>query len=53
MCCCLTVLMGLGVEHKKDPGIPNSLPFKEDILAEIEMGRRQASTAQTATLSYP
>ena len=33
------------VEHKKDPGIPNSLPFKEDILAEIEMGRRQASTA--------
>ncbi|KAF8607903.1 hypothetical protein BDV93DRAFT_603659 [Ceratobasidium sp. AG-I] len=29
-------------KHKKDPGIPNSLPFKEDILTEIEMGRRQA-----------
>ncbi|KAG9073577.1 hypothetical protein FS749_014966, partial [Ceratobasidium sp. UAMH 11750] len=31
-----------GIEHKKDPGIPSTLPFKEDILAEIEQGRRQA-----------
>ncbi|QRV72572.1 GNL3L/Grn1 putative GTPase [Ceratobasidium sp. AG-Ba] len=29
-------------KHKKDPGIPSSLPFKEDILAEIEQNRRQA-----------
>ncbi|KAG8679511.1 hypothetical protein FRC08_016937, partial [Ceratobasidium sp. 394] len=29
-------------KHKKDPGIPSTLPFKEDILAEIEQGRRQA-----------
>ncbi|CAE6361146.1 unnamed protein product, partial [Rhizoctonia solani] len=29
-------------KHKKDPGIPNNLPFKEEILAEIEAGRRQA-----------
>ncbi|KAF8681088.1 GNL3L/Grn1 putative GTPase [Rhizoctonia solani] len=29
-------------KHKKDPGIPSTLPFKEDILAEIEAGRRQA-----------
>ncbi|CAE6429739.1 unnamed protein product [Rhizoctonia solani] len=29
-------------KHKKDPGIPNALPFKEDILAEIELTRRQA-----------
>lgn len=27
--------------QKKDPGIPNSYPFKEKILAEIEEGRRQ------------
>ncbi|CAE6538003.1 unnamed protein product [Rhizoctonia solani] len=29
-------------KHKKDPGIPSTLPFKEDILAEIEASRRQA-----------
>ncbi|CAE6413487.1 unnamed protein product [Rhizoctonia solani] len=29
-------------KHKKDPGIPNTLPFKEDILTEIELTRRQA-----------
>ncbi|KAG8762869.1 hypothetical protein FRC11_007467 [Ceratobasidium sp. 423] len=29
-------------KHKKDPGIPSALPFKEDILAEIEATRRQA-----------
>ncbi|KAH7343612.1 P-loop containing nucleoside triphosphate hydrolase protein [Rhizoctonia solani] len=29
-------------KHKKDPGIPSALPFKEDILAEIELTRRQA-----------
>ncbi|CAE6482546.1 unnamed protein product [Rhizoctonia solani] len=29
-------------KHKKDPGIPNTLPFKEEILAEIEATRRQA-----------
>ncbi|KAJ1308827.1 hypothetical protein OPQ81_004515 [Rhizoctonia solani] len=29
-------------KHKKDPGIPNALPFKEEILAEIEASRRQA-----------
>ncbi|CAE6473458.1 unnamed protein product [Rhizoctonia solani] len=28
-------------KHKKDPGIPSTLPFKEEILAEIEAGRRQ------------
>ncbi|CAE7144523.1 unnamed protein product [Rhizoctonia solani] len=28
-------------KHKKDPGIPNTLPFKEEILAEIEATRRQ------------
>ncbi|KAG9127198.1 hypothetical protein FRC07_000293 [Ceratobasidium sp. 392] len=35
-------LVVLSIEHKKDPGIPSTLPFKEDILAEIEQGRRQA-----------
>ncbi|KZS97911.1 hypothetical protein SISNIDRAFT_481788 [Sistotremastrum niveocremeum HHB9708] len=29
-------------KHKKDPGIPNNLPFKEEILAEIAETRRLA-----------
>lgn len=30
-------------EKKKDPGIPNSFPFKEQILAEVAESRRLVS----------
>lgn len=28
------------LEHKKDPGIPNNFPYKEQILAEVAEQRR-------------
>ena len=31
------------LEHKKDPGIPNNYPYKEQILAEIQAQRVQAA----------
>ena len=31
------------LEHKKDPGIPNSFPYKEQILAEVAEQRRLVS----------
>ena len=30
-------------EHPKDPGIPNSFPYKDQILAEVAEQRRQVS----------
>lgn len=30
-------------KSKKDPGIPNAFPYKEEILAEIEQQRREAA----------
>lgn len=30
-------------KHKKDPGIPNNYPYKEQVLAEIEQQRRLAA----------
>lgn len=29
-------------EHKKDPGIPNDFPYKDQILAEVAEERRRA-----------
>ena len=34
------------VEHKKDPGIPNNFPYKDQILAEVAEKRRQAEEAK-------
>ena len=31
------------IEKRKDPGVPNSLPFKENILKEAEDRKRQVS----------
>ncbi|KAI6046479.1 P-loop containing nucleoside triphosphate hydrolase protein [Pisolithus marmoratus] len=31
-------------KSKKDPGIPNAFPYKDEILAEIEQKRREAAT---------
>lgn len=31
-------------KKKADPGIPNSLPFKEEVLAEIEENRRRVGS---------
>ena len=40
--------MGAGrvgsTEHKKDPGIPNSFPYKDQILAEVTEQRRIVSS---------
>ena len=36
-CCCLT----LSIELKRDPGIPNLYPFKEQLLQQIEERRQQ------------
>lgn len=33
------------VEQKKDPGIPNTFPYKDQILGEIAEERRQVSCA--------
>ncbi|GJJ07240.1 hypothetical protein Clacol_001440 [Clathrus columnatus] len=33
-------------KKKKDPGIPNNFPYKDEILAEIAEGRRQADEAK-------
>ncbi|KZV71396.1 hypothetical protein PENSPDRAFT_630282 [Peniophora sp. CONT] len=33
-------------KHKKDPGIPNNFPYKEQILAEIAEERRKAEEAK-------
>ncbi|VDC06260.1 unnamed protein product [Peniophora sp. CBMAI 1063] len=33
-------------KHKKDPGIPNNFPYKEQILAEIAEERRRAEEAK-------
>jgi hypothetical protein len=30
----------VGQEHKKDPGIPNDFPFKDQLLAEVAEQRR-------------
>ena len=30
----------LCTEHKKDPGIPNNFPYKDQILAEVAEQRR-------------
>ena len=30
----------MGAEHKKDPGIPNNYPFKDQLLAEVAEQRR-------------
>ncbi|TIB81157.1 hypothetical protein E3Q22_01388 [Wallemia mellicola] len=35
-------------KKKADPGIPNSLPFKEEVLAEIEENRRRVLEAREA-----
>lgn len=35
--------------HKKDPGIPNSFPYKEQILAEIAEQRRLVSFTSTCS----
>lgn len=37
---------------KKDPGIPNSLPFKEDILAEIVEKKRKVSSQAAVLFSF-
>lgn len=35
------MLSGMNIEKKKkDPGIPNSFPYKEQILAELSESRR-------------
>ena len=31
---------GILSEHKKDPGIPNNYPFKDQLLAEVAEQRR-------------
>jgi hypothetical protein len=31
------------LEHKKDPGIPNDFPYKDQILAEVAEQRRLVS----------
>lgn len=31
-------------EHKKDPGIPNEFPYKDQVLAEVQEQRRQVRT---------
>ncbi|KAJ3523723.1 hypothetical protein NM688_g8679 [Phlebia brevispora] len=33
-------------KHKKDPGIPNNFPYKDQILAEVAEQRRQAEEAK-------
>lgn len=33
----------IGIEHKKDPGIPNDFPFKDQLLAEVAEQRRIVS----------
>ncbi|KAI0092525.1 P-loop containing nucleoside triphosphate hydrolase protein [Irpex rosettiformis] len=33
-------------KHKQDPGIPNNLPYKDQILAEVAEKRRQAEEAR-------
>lgn len=30
----------MAAEHKKDPGIPNNFPYKDQILAEVAEQRR-------------
>lgn len=37
---------GVGAEHKKDPGIPNNFPYKDQILAEVAEERRKAEEAK-------
>ena len=34
-----------GIEHKKDPGIPNNFPYKDQILAEVQEQRRLVRAA--------
>ncbi|CAM9251315.1 unnamed protein product, partial [Phaeothamnion confervicola] len=38
---------GLALRKPKDPGIPNSLPFKDEILKEIEFAKRRAEERKT------
>lgn len=35
------IFFSLNAEKRKDPGIPNSLPFKETILREAEERKRK------------
>ena len=39
ICCCFSFIS----EKKKDPGIPNSLPFKEEILHEAEARKKRVN----------
>lgn len=43
--CCSKLLLRLS-EQKKDPGIPNNFPYKDQILAEIAEERRQVEDAK-------
>ena len=40
----LTRVSWLCAEHKKDPGIPNNFPYKDQILAEVAEQRRLVSS---------
>ncbi len=37
------------LEHKKDPGIPNDFPYKDQILAEVQEERRLVRMVDPST----
>ena len=38
--------------HKKDPGIPGSAPFKEEVLREAEIKKEQVSSSNDIALKH-
>lgn len=37
----LCLVLSLSVEHRRDPGIPNSCPFKQDIIRTLQLRKQQ------------